>query len=68
MTTLTQAKILCKKAHNTSGILTPTETLMLVNWVETTIKAQEDWQASVDGMGRASRTPSSNPNSRDYVD
>jgi len=67
MTTLTQAKILCKKAHNTSGILTPTETLMLVDWVETTIKDQEETKLENPSYAAYKRN-APNPNSRDYVD
>jgi hypothetical protein len=34
MTTNTQAKVICDKAKHTQGIITPTEVMMLVDFVE----------------------------------
>lgn len=67
MTTPLQAKIICNKARATDGIITPTETLMLVNWVEATIKSQEETKLE-DPSYAAYKYSTSNPNSRDYVD
>jgi len=65
MTTLTQAEIICRKARANDGILTPTKTLMLVEFAERYL----DLERRIDKGLRYTRDEiNKQANSRDYAE